>query len=111
MPKSGPSITTRSFSEGKDLDQPNPDSNDTRLPLPAPEERSTTLDMSSGEATVKMDGMGPLVVNQDGSLSRIENWAQMTEFEQKNTMRVIGKRNQARREALGMKDDDGARKA
>lgn len=74
---------------------------DRPLGLPAPGDASrTTLDMSSGSATVKMDHLGPLVVNQDGSLSRIANWEQMTEFEQKNTLRIIGKRNAARREAL-----------
>lgn len=78
------------------------DSNGVPLPLPAPAdaEETSKLDMSSGSASVKMDAMGPLVVGQDGSLSRIENWAQMTEMEKKSTLRIIGKRNQARLEAL-----------
>lgn len=77
-------------------------SNEQPLPLPEPPkaDEGSTLDMSSGSASVKMDAMGPLVVNQDGSLSRIENWHQMTEMEKKSTLRIIGKRNQARREAL-----------
>jgi predicted Fe-S protein YdhL (DUF1289 family) len=37
-----------------------------------------------------------MVVNKDGSLSRIENWAEMSEMERKNTLRVLGKRNKQR---------------
>lgn len=45
---------------------------------------------------VKLDHLGPLVVNTDGTLARISNWAQMTEIERKNTLRVLGKRNKER---------------
>merc|ERR1712107_142383 len=45
---------------------------------------------------VKMDKLGPVVVNTDGSISRINNWHEMSELEQKNTLRIIGKRNQQR---------------
>lgn len=58
------------------------------------------LDLSSGGSTVKLDTLGPMVVNVDGTLSRISNWDKMTEVEQKNTLRIIGKRNQQRLEAL-----------
>jgi hypothetical protein len=58
------------------------------------------LDVSGDGSTVKLDHMGPLVVNQDGTLSRISNWEQMTEIEKKNTLRVLGKRNKLRMEAL-----------
>lgn len=51
-----------------------------------------------------MDHLGPLVVNKDGSLSRISNWEQMTETEQKNTLRILGKRNQLRTEDLKVKE-------
>jgi hypothetical protein len=56
--------------------------------------------MSSGSTTVKLDHMGPLVVNKDGTLSRISNWSDMSAIEQKNTVRILGKRNMLRREAL-----------
>ncbi|KAL5363960.1 hypothetical protein BJX96DRAFT_127492 [Aspergillus floccosus] len=58
------------------------------------------LDLSDGGSTVKLDHLGPLVVNQDGTLSRIANWEHMTEIEKKNTLRVLGKRNKQRMEAL-----------
>jgi hypothetical protein len=47
------------------------------------------------------------VVNKDGTLSRIENWAAMAEIERQNTLRVLGKRNQARLEALRGKEGEG----
>lgn len=56
--------------------------------------------MSNGGSTVKLDHVGPLVVNKDGTLSRITNWAEMSEIERQNTIRVLGKRNQIRREGL-----------
>ncbi|KAF7187997.1 hypothetical protein HII31_10669 [Pseudocercospora fuligena] len=85
-----------------DPEDPTKDNNGQPLPLPPPptEEEARKLDMSSGEASVKMDHVGPLVVNKDGTLSRIGNWEQMTELEKKNTLRILGKRNQLRKEAL-----------
>ncbi|KKK17875.1 hypothetical protein ARAM_005156 [Aspergillus rambellii] len=81
--------------------QPKPTQEPPLLALPSAEEPANfKLDLSSGDSTVKLDHLGPLVVNQDGTLSRIGNWAQMTELEKKNTLRVLGKRNKARLEAL-----------
>ncbi|RDW59363.1 uncharacterized protein DSM5745_11058 [Aspergillus mulundensis] len=36
----------------------------------------------------------------DGTLARIANWAQMTEIERRNTLRVLGKRNKERMDKL-----------
>jgi hypothetical protein len=65
------------------------------------------LDMSGGDTAVKLDHLGPMVVNVDGTLSQIGNWQQMTEGEQQNTLRIIGKRNQKRLEALRAKEKAG----
>lgn len=71
------------------------------LGLPAPgEAEAVKLDMSSGGDTVRLDSLGPMVVNKDGTISRIGNWQQMTELEQKNTLRIVGKRNKQRLDAL-----------
>ena len=43
-----------------------------------------------------MDKLGPLVINTDGSIARINNWHEMTAQEQQNTLRVLGKRNKMR---------------
>ncbi|CAE6457125.1 unnamed protein product [Rhizoctonia solani] len=74
--------------------------NPTPLALPAPNESSasdpgvTTLDV--GGKSISFDKLGPMVVNSDGTLSRIANWQEMTPAEQKNTIRVLSKRNQLR---------------
>ncbi|KAL7922928.1 hypothetical protein ACQKWADRAFT_312463 [Trichoderma austrokoningii] len=80
------------------------------LPAPGPhsEEATTTIDVSGSGTTVKLDALGPLVVNVDGTMSRISNWDKMAEIERQNTLRIIGKRNQQRlaalREARGISD-------
>ncbi|PTU17649.1 hypothetical protein P175DRAFT_0504389 [Aspergillus ochraceoroseus IBT 24754] len=87
--------------EPRDAENQKPTQEPPLLALPSAEEPANfKLDLSSGDSTVKLDHLGPLVVNQDGTLSRIGNWAQMTELEKKNTLRVLGKRNKARLEAL-----------
>ncbi|KAJ7057962.1 hypothetical protein C8F01DRAFT_939632, partial [Mycena amicta] len=48
--------------------------------------------------------LGMVIVNEDGSLARVSNWDKMTENEQKNMMRVLGKRNQKRLDALKAKE-------
>ncbi|CAI6096919.1 hypothetical protein V2G26_016099 [Clonostachys chloroleuca] len=69
--------------------------------LPAPGEgEPITLDVSGDGTTVKLDQMGPLVVNHDGSVGRLTNWAEMTKAEQKNTLRILGRRNKQRLEEL-----------
>lgn len=56
---------------------------------------------------MKLGHLGPMVVNVDGSLSAINNWAEMSEIERKNTMRVIGKRNKERLERLKSEEAKG----
>ncbi|KAJ1306619.1 hypothetical protein OPQ81_007616 [Rhizoctonia solani] len=74
--------------------------NPTPLALPPPDEASkddsgvTTLEV--GGKSISFDKLGPMVVNSDGTLSRIANWQEMTVAEQKNTIRVLSKRNQLR---------------
>ncbi|KAL7006351.1 hypothetical protein EMMF5_004004 [Cystobasidiomycetes sp. EMM_F5] len=62
------------------------------------------LDVSSGKASIEL---GPVVVNEDGTLSRITNWAKMTERERATTMRVLVKRNRERLQAV--KEREGAK--
>ncbi|KAF8266083.1 hypothetical protein EI94DRAFT_1586986, partial [Lactarius quietus] len=56
----------------------------------------TKLDVGSGQsvASAKYDALGPLVVNSDGTLSRITNWPNMTLAEQERTFRVLVARNE-----------------
>ena len=77
------------------------------LALPEAPHNATQLDMSSGSTSVKLDHLGPMVVNVDGTLSRISNWEKMAEIEKENTVRIIGIRNQARLKALRAKEGEG----
>ncbi|KTW30331.1 hypothetical protein T552_00804 [Pneumocystis carinii B80] len=57
---------------------------------------------SSGnhQSTLRFDNLGPLVVNRDGTLARIENWETLTDIEKRNIERVLVRRNRQRLEAL-----------
>lgn len=44
--------------------------------------------------------LGPLVVNKDGTLSRLDNWQQMTPQEKKRTIEYLKKRNMIRLEEV-----------
>ncbi|KAI0338580.1 hypothetical protein BDW22DRAFT_1362629 [Trametopsis cervina] len=66
------------------------------LSLPAPpSDNVTKLDTGNADS-VKFDALGPLVVNSDGTLSRIANWQEMTEEERSRTTRVLLARNKIR---------------
>eukprot|EP01025_Chloroclados_australasicus_P033089 TRINITY_DN33641_c0_g1_i2.p1 TRINITY_DN33641_c0_g1~~TRINITY_DN33641_c0_g1_i2.p1 ORF type:complete len:217 (+),score=13.72 TRINITY_DN33641_c0_g1_i2:185-835(+) len=68
----------------------------SRFAVPSPEPHSRSmLDVSSGE-TVAMCGLGPLVVNADGSLSRLANWPRMTAIERHTIQQLICRRNRER---------------
>ncbi|CAL1166519.1 unnamed protein product, partial [Cladocopium goreaui] len=49
-----------------------------------------------GGVPVKMDHLGPVILNDDGSMRRIANWREMTEHERQVALRRIGQRNQRR---------------
>ncbi|KAE8190291.1 hypothetical protein A4X06_0g5848 [Tilletia controversa] len=65
------------------------------------------LASDSDSSTVKFDALGPLVVNSDGTLSRIHNWSSMAKSERERTLRVLGKRNQSRIAGLRAKEEEG----
>ncbi|ORZ31643.1 hypothetical protein BCR44DRAFT_98773, partial [Catenaria anguillulae PL171] len=54
---------------------------------------SATTDVQVNGDAVRLDQLGPLVINSDGTMSRIANWAEMSEIERATTMRVLVKRN------------------
>lgn len=80
------------------------------LPLPAPEQDTAAAAVRGDGVTalrvgesVRLDALGPLVVNADGSMGRVGNWAGMTEGEREATLRLLGRRNKQRLEALKAK--------
>ncbi|KZP02587.1 hypothetical protein FIBSPDRAFT_673302, partial [Athelia psychrophila] len=50
--------------------------------------------------SVRLDHLGPMVINLDGTVARISNWDAMSEAERLNTLRVLGRRNRGRVEEL-----------
>ncbi|KAG5990630.1 hypothetical protein E4U54_004058 [Claviceps lovelessii] len=79
------------------------------LALPSSSDETTTrLDVSGEGSSVKLDHLGPLVVNTDGTMSRIGNWAQLAPVEKENALRILAKRNKERLEVLRKKDGAGA---
>jgi len=73
------------------------DGQDAARLLPAPDrnENAEKVEVNSDKA-LKFDTLGPMVVNSDGTLSRIANWRNMTELERERTIRVLSARNQIR---------------
>ncbi|KAK0189746.1 hypothetical protein F5146DRAFT_637787 [Armillaria mellea] len=69
----------------------------TPLRLSAPSDKSDVTQVGFG-STVKLDDLGPMVVNSDGTLCRVANWANMTEKEKETTLRVLSARNKIRLE-------------
>lgn len=90
--------------------QPQEDSESNKIPLGLPEPPSADaphkLDVSTGEG-VSLDALGPMVVNKDGTISRISNWDKMAPIEKANTLRIVGKRNQERMAALRKEEEEG----
>ena len=95
--------SSNSSAPAEEQQQPESSNNNApKAPLALPEApaNATQLDMSTGGTTVSLDHLGPMVVNVDGTMSRIANWDKMAEIEKKNTLRIIGKRNKDRLAAL-----------
>ncbi|KAI1506131.1 hypothetical protein F5X99DRAFT_125122 [Biscogniauxia marginata] len=77
-----------------------PQAQSSPLPLPEPSSRATATQIPVGGEGIKLDLLAPIVVNEDGTLGRVANWGEMAEFERDNLLRIIGKRNRTRMNAL-----------
>lgn len=101
--------------EAKPQENTQPEAPKEQLYLPSTESSSDgqpnqiRLDLGA-DGGVTLDHLGPMVVNVDGSLSRIGNWEQMAEIERKNTLRILGKRNKQRLEKLRAAEAAGEQK-
>lgn len=49
---------------------------------------------------LKLDNLGPIIINTDGSTSRIPNFHTFTEDEKAHAFKLIARRNEARRALL-----------
>ncbi|KAI8676657.1 hypothetical protein NCS56_00553900 [Fusarium sp. Ph1] len=90
------------------MSESTPEDKKQPLPLPAPEQDTAAAVAGRGDGvtalrvgeSVRLDALGPLVVNADGSMGRVGNWAGMTEGEREATLRLLRRRNKQRLEAL-----------
>jgi len=57
---------------------------------------------ATNQQAVNLNDLGPLVVNKDGTVSRLDNWGQMTAQEKKRTTEYLRKRNLLRLEEGGV---------
>ncbi|KAG8927342.1 hypothetical protein FRC01_007629 [Tulasnella sp. 417] len=84
--------------------EPSPDGQQPLLPGPdeAPVDDATLL---SEEA--QLERLGPIIVNSDGTLSRIDNWKDMTKAEKAMTLKRLRKRNEQRLKQLKEQKEAG----
>jgi len=80
-------ITLNDVANTADLE---PGSVAARLQLPSAE-NSSDRTLTVGGSALALDHLGPIVINSDGSTSRIANWAEMNPEEQEKTARLIKK--------------------
>lgn len=66
-----------------------------------------TIKLHVGGDAVKMEEMGPIIVNVDGTLRRIANWQVLTQVEKEWSWRVIPERNKKRLAKLRAQMDEG----
>ncbi|KAI1381150.1 hypothetical protein F4677DRAFT_402298 [Hypoxylon crocopeplum] len=110
---SGDSATPQEVPARNENEQHEASSQKTPLPLPEPTQAGDVTQLPVGGEGVKLDHLGPLVVNEDGTMSRIANWTEMAEIERQNTLRILGKRNKMRLDKLRAKaqvPEDGGSK-
>ena len=52
------------------------------------------------EYNVKSDSLGPIILNVDGTMGRVSNWAEMTDSEKEQAVRLISARNKRRKKEI-----------
>ncbi|KAL8290601.1 hypothetical protein RQP46_002859 [Phenoliferia psychrophenolica] len=71
------------------------------LAIEAPSSSDDTIKLNvNGDVVSLFDKLGPTIVSPEGTLTRIGNWGEMKDDERMRVLRVLGKRNQIRLEAL-----------
>jgi len=70
-----------------------------QLPAVDPNSTEKLPTLKFGE-TLRLDAMGPIILNKDGTTRRIDNWNELSKQEQEVTWRRIKKRNEERRNKL-----------
>ena len=52
------------------------------------------------DLNIQLNELGAIIINSDGTMSKISNWHELTKPEQVKALRVIAKRNKKRKEEL-----------
>jgi len=74
------------------------------LQLPPCDPNNDNIQSLQFGQTLKLENLGPIIINTDGSTRRIDNWETLTEREREVSWRRIKKRNAERREILEAKE-------
>ena len=67
------------------------------------------MSATSGEfegMSVQVTELGAIIINSDGTMSKVENWKELTPAEQAKTLRVIAKRNAKRKAILQQQQEN-----
>lgn len=97
-----PSSSSLASPDPKARSQHKGDQQDTKeeiLQLPASDPDANVPSLKVGES-LKLESVGPVIINSDGTTRTIANWDTLTEREKEVTWRRIKKRNAERREVL-----------
>lgn len=80
-----------------------PESKSEILQLPPSDPNNSNVQTLQFGQAMKLDHLGPIIINTDGTTRRIDNWDTLSEREKETTWRRIKKRNAERREMLEAK--------
>ena len=73
-----------------------------------PSSSSGVQQIKIGGEAFKMDHLGPIIINSDGTTRRIANWETLSKHEQETTWRLISARNKKRLEELKKQQAEAA---
>ncbi len=51
---------------------------------------------NGGDSSIRFDSLGPVIINENGTMSRITNWALLSPEEQSRILRILPQRNARR---------------
>mmetsp|Transcript_17029 Transcript_17029/g.20791 ORF Transcript_17029/g.20791 Transcript_17029/m.20791 type:complete len:157 (-) Transcript_17029:345-815(-) len=91
--------SSSSLPKSNDQQQQQPKEDLLQLRPSDPNKDGDVLTLKFGE-TLKLDHLGPIILNTDGTTRRIANWDTLTEGEREVSWRRIKKRNEERRKVL-----------
>jgi hypothetical protein len=92
--------TSHSNNDSRDNEDTNHAREKEPLQLPSSDPNDGNVQTLKMGETIKLDHLGPVIINTDGTTRRIDNWDILSEREREVTWRRISKRNEERRKVL-----------